>query len=324
MMNTDLQINAKIKNASTVAIAAHIRPDGDAIGSVLGLGLALENAGKKVQYLFPDGIPTRFHFLPGAKNFTKKIEAPVDLAIAVDCADKARMGGIFDSLQVNINIDHHKTNTHFGEINLIEPECAATAEVLTKHIPAWGLTLSSDVANALLCGILTDSQGFATSNTTPSTLRYTAVLVDAGANLHYMYAKTITEKDFQSVRLWGCGLSKIKYEGGVVWSTLTQADRKVSNYQGNDDADLVNFMSTIIDGHVYVLLNEQQNGQTKVSWRSNPDIDVSILAEEFGGGGHHSAAGAEIKDAINRAERSVIERTKSFIEDYFEHVANPT
>jgi phosphoesterase RecJ-like protein len=323
-MNTDLQINAKIKNASTIAIAAHIRPDGDAIGSVLGLGLALENAGKKVQTLFPDGIASRFQFLPGAKNITKKIELPVDLTIAVDCADLTRMGGIFDDRKVDINLDHHKTNTRFGEINLVEPECAATAELITKHLPVWGLTLTEDSASALLCGVLTDSQGFSTSNTTPSTLRYTSVLVDAGANMHDVYAKTLTEKDYQSVRLWGCGLSKINFEGGVVWTTITQADRKESNYQGNDDADLVNFMSTIVEGKVYVLLNEQLNGQTKVSWRSKPDIDISILAGEFGGGGHTSAAGAEIKDTINRAERSVIERTKSFIEDYFEHDINPS
>jgi bifunctional oligoribonuclease and PAP phosphatase NrnA len=324
MMNTDLEINIKIKNATTIAVAAHVRPDGDAIGSVLGLGLALENAGKKVQYLFPDGIPTRFQFLPGAKNITKKIEAPVDLAIAVDSADLERTGGVFEDRQVDICLDHHKTNTRYADTNLVEPECAATAELITKHLPAWGIELTADAANALLCGVLTDSQAFATSNTTPSTLRYTAALVDAGANLYKVYAKTITEKDYQSVRLWGCGLSNIKNEGGVIWTTITQADRKKSNYQGNDDADLVNFMATVQEGYVYVLLNEMQNGHTKISWRSKPDIDVSVLAEEFGGGGHTSAAGAEIKDAINRAERSVIERTKTFIEDYFEHGINPS
>ena len=150
MMNTDLQINAKIKNASTIAIAAHTRPDGDAIGSVLGLGLALENAGKKVQYLFPDGIPTRFHFLPGAKNLTKKLETPVDLVIAVDSADIERTGGVFGDRQVDICLDHHKTNTRYGEINLVEDECAATAELITKHLPAWNIPLTEDAANALL------------------------------------------------------------------------------------------------------------------------------------------------------------------------------
>ncbi|MBI9048514.1 MAG: bifunctional oligoribonuclease/PAP phosphatase NrnA [Anaerolineaceae bacterium] len=324
MMNTDQQIHAKIKKAQTIAIAAHIRPDGDAIGSVYGLGIALQEAGKSVQYLFPDGIATRFHFISGAKNFTKKLETHVDLTITVDCADLERCGGVFGDRKIDINLDHHKTNTHFAEINLVAPECAATAELLTRQMPAWGLSISQQSATALMCGILTDSQGFATNNTTSATLRYTSVLMDAGANLNDIYDKTLTEKDMKSVRLWGCGLSKIKFEGGVVWTTITQADRKETNYSGNDDADLVNFMANIADGYVYLLFNEQQNGETKISWRSKPDIDVSVLAEEYGGGGHPSAAGAEIKDSINRVEARVLERTKLFIEEYFEHVINPS
>ncbi len=143
-------------------------------------------------------------------------------------------------------------------------------------------------------------------------------------NLPEIYAKVITEKDYQSVRLWGQGLSKIKIDGGVAWTTITQADRKVTNYQGNDDADLVNFMATITEAKVCLLFNEQQNGQTKISWRSKPEIDISILAAEFGGGGHPSAAGAEIKDTINRVQKMVLEKTINFTEVNFEQNVNPS
>jgi len=324
VINTNQQIHDKIKQAITIAIATHIRPDGDAIGSVLGLGLALQGAGKNVQYVFPEGIPGRFHFLPGVECIIKSYTVPADLTILVDCADLSRSGGVFGDQVIDINIDHHKTNTKFAQINLIEDKCAATAEILTKHIPTWGLALSKSAATALLTGILTDSQGFSTSNTTAHTLRYAAVLMDAGVNLPEVYAKTITEKDFQSVRLWGQGLSKIKVEGGVAWTSITQADRKETNYQGNDDADLVNFMATITEAKVCLLFNEQHNGHTKVSWRSKPEIDISILAAEFGGGGHPSAAGAEIKDTINRVQKVVLEKTLNFIEVNFGQNIDPS
>lgn len=323
MMTTNEQIHDKIKSASRIAVATHIRPDGDAIGSALGLGLALQALGKEVQFVFPDSIPARFQYIPGADQYTKKLELPVDLTFLVDCADLDRSGGAFGERPVDINIDHHKTNTRFAGINLVEPEAAATAEILTKHMPEWGLSISKPVADALLVAILTDSQGFATTNTTAATLRYTAVLVDQGASMASDYAKAITEKDYLSVRLWGLSLSKIKQEGGVIWTTITLADRKEANYQGNDDADLVNFMATITDAKICLLFNEQQNGQTKVSWRSKPEYDVSILAMEFGGGGHRSAAGAEIKDTLNRAQRSVLEKTIKFLEDNFEQSINP-
>jgi bifunctional oligoribonuclease and PAP phosphatase NrnA len=324
MMNTNEQIHDKIKQAERIAVAAHIRPDGDAIGSVLGLGLALKEQGKTVQFVFPDSIPTRFQFLPGADCITKKLEVPIDLAILVDCADLERSGGVFGERVVDINIDHHKTNTNFACLNLIDPFAAATAEILTKHLPEWGLFLSKSVADALLTGVVTDSQGFATSNTTSATLRFAGVLVDAGAALASIYAKVVTEKDFHSARLWGLGLSKLKQEGGVVWTSITQADRKETNYQGNDDADLVNLMATITEAKVCLLFNEQQNGHTKISWRSKPEIDISILAEEFGGGGHRSAAGAEIKDTLNRTQTSVLDRTKKYLEENFEQSINPS
>jgi phosphoesterase RecJ-like protein len=322
--NTNQQIHDRIKQADTIAIATHIRPDGDAIGSVLGLGLALQEAGKKVQFVFPDGIPGRFQYLSGIEHITKTYVLPVDLFILVDCADLGRSGGVFGERLIDINIDHHKTNTNFALINLVEDKSAASAEIITNHIPEWGLTLSDASAAALLLGILTDSQGFSTSNTTSATLRYAAVLMDAGVNLPKIYAKAITEKDFQSVRLWGQGLSKLKIEGGVAWTTITQADRKETNYQGNDDADLVNFMATITEAKVCLLFNEQQNSQTKVSWRSKPEIDISILAAEFGGGGHPSAAGAEIRDTINRVQKMVLEETKKFIEVNFEQSIDPS
>ncbi len=181
VMNTNQQIHDKIKQAETIAIATHIRPDGDAIGSVLGLGLALQEAGKKVQYIFPDGIPGRFQYLSGIEHITKTYALPIDLFILVDCADLGRSGGVFGDHLVDINIDHHKTNTNFAVINLIEDKSAASAEIITKHLPEWGLTISPTSAAALLMGILTDSQGFSTSNTTAETLRFAAVLMDAGS-----------------------------------------------------------------------------------------------------------------------------------------------
>ena len=157
-------------------ITTHLRPDGDAVGSLLGLGLALEGAGKTVRMVSLDGIPSTFRHLPGSGRVLKKPEGPYDLTIAVDCADHTRAGNIFDGLgKPGLNIDHHITNDKFAEINLIEAEQAATCAIVFDHLAEWGLALTPDIASALLTGIITDTLGFRTTSTTPHVLRQAAV-----------------------------------------------------------------------------------------------------------------------------------------------------
>lgn len=315
----DTQLIGEIKNrlaaAQHVLVASHVRPDGDAVGSLLGLGLALQEAGKSVQMVLADGVPSSFKYLAGSELVQKEIKGEHDTFITVDCADFRRTGKIFQSLgQPDINIDHHITNEKFGKLNLIEGEEVATAAVLTNHLAEWGLKVSQPVAAALLTGVITDTLGFRTSNTTPESLRQAATLMESGVNMPEIYMRALVYKTFPAARYWGAGLSSLQNKHGIVWGTLTLADRKTAGYSGNDDADLINMISAIDGNKVGMIFVEQSDHKVKISWRAiDPSVDVSQVAKRFNGGGHAAAAGADIEGALSEVQAEVLKVTREML-----------
>ncbi len=313
------QITGDIKNrlaaAKNIVIASHVRPDGDAIGGLLGLGLALRDAGKSVQMILADGVPSSFKYLEGSELVKKQVSGEHDTFITVDCADFKRTGKIFENFgQPDINIDHHKTNEKFGKINLIEAEEVATSAILTKHLPEWGLKITQPIAAALLGGIITDTLGFRTSNTTPESLRQAATLMEFGVDMTEIYMRTLVTKTFHAARYWGAGLTSLQSKHEIVWGTLTMADRKAAGYSGNDDADLINMISAI-DGHkVGMVFVEQGDHHVKISWRALvAGVDVSQVAKYFQGGGHAAAAGADIAGALSEVQKEVLAKTREML-----------
>ncbi len=311
------EIRKAIEQANEIGIASHVRPDGDAVGSVLGLGLALQNAGKKVQMVLRDGVSNTFRHLPGSDQIKKKIEGDCDLIIALDVSDKVRLGDEMQPLQIGICIDHHVTNEHFAKINLVEPEAVATCAILAELLPKIGLTIDQAVASALLTGILSDSIGFRTSNTEAKALRIAADLMDKGAVIHDLYNKALVNRPFEATKYWGYALEKLERSNGLVWTTLTLEDRTNAGYPLNDDADLTNILSSIEPMDIAVLFIEQKADLVKVSWRARSGLDVSGIAHMMGGGGHHAAAGAEcagslaeVKDKVLKATTDYLKRTK--------------
>ena len=308
------EIRKSIEQAEKIAIASHIRPDGDAIGSLLGLGLALQDMGKQVQMVMVDGIPPSFHHLFGHEKVRRSMRGPVDLRISVDSSDYERLGGAFQGEPVDINIDHHITNLNYGRINLVEPETVATAEVVAKYLAAeWGLPMSIHVAEALITGIVTDSIGFRTSNVTPESMRTTAWLMEQGANLHELYSRGLVYRSISEARYWGAGLNRLQQEDGLIWTVLTLDDRKAIGYNRNDDAELNTLLSSIQEADISVLLIEQKDNRVKVSWRARPGIDVSQVALSFGGGGHPAASGADISGSLEEILPKVLEATKKVL-----------
>jgi bifunctional oligoribonuclease and PAP phosphatase NrnA len=312
-MNNELNlaISQRITEAKSVVVVSHIRPDGDSIGSILGLGLALQNAGKLVQMIIPDGVPASFRHLPGSDRIIRHPSAPFDLVIVVDCSDLQRVGGALNGIvKPDITIDHHITNLEFGVLNLVDPKAVATSAILAKNIPYWGLTIDPSISAALLTGIISDSLGFRTSNMNPEALRLAADLVEKGANLPELYQQALSNHTYEALRYWGKGLSRLQREDGLVWSSLTLSDRSAVEYYNNDDADLVNILSTIDDVEMVVLFIEQKGNQVKISWRSKPGIDVSQIALQFGGGGHPAASGAEVSGSLEEVQKSVLDTTR--------------
>jgi phosphoesterase RecJ-like protein len=309
-----ITIRDQLKTAHRVLVISHQRPDGDAIGSLLAVGLALLSAGKEVQMVLKDGIPDNFRFLDGSELISTKPNGKVDYIIVVDSAEIERTDTELNYDVPDLNIDHHKTNTHFGLINLVESDAVATAEIITRYLPDFGFRISQPIANALLTGILTDTIGFRTANVNPHVLRMSANLMEMGGNLTEIYLKTITEQSLASARYWGAGLSKIKMEDGLVWTTLSLSDRQTARYPARDDADLVKVLSAVEGAKIAVILTEQTGGYVKISWRlcndADPDLDVSDIAQRFGGGGHKAAAGADVKGKLDEVLVKVLEETK--------------
>ncbi|MEK6256032.1 MAG: DHH family phosphoesterase [Chloroflexota bacterium] len=320
-MDNDLvtKLRNKIDSATNIQIISHIRPDGDAISSIIAFGLALIEVGKQVQMISSDGVPTALRYLPDWNQINKKISEPVDLIIALDCADRERLGsGIDSETNIDVCIDHHITNTNFADLNLVVPDAVATCAILARLIPELGIQITPSIAEALLVGILADSQGFRTLNTNAEALRTAADIVELGANLPDLYFRTLVNRSFEATRYWGAGLGKLQSDNGVVWTRLSLDDRKKANYHGKDDADLINVLSAINEMQIAVIFVEQDPQKVKVSWRGSDGVDVASIAAQFGGGGHVAAAGAMIEGTLDEVQKIVIKTTQKIFEQVSE------
>jgi phosphoesterase RecJ-like protein len=310
----DKLIKEKLTNAQQIGITAHIRPDGDAIGAVLGLGLSLIAAGKTVEMVLRDGVSQSFRHLEGHELVTRQFKEECDLFVVLDCSDLKRTGGVLEDKKIGIAIDHHITNENFAEVNLTVPGAVATCEILAERLPRWGLPINTAVARALLTGIISDSIGYRTSNTTSKSLRLSADLMDLGANISDLYNKALIYRSYAATNYWGYALARLQHEDNLVWTSLTLQDRANAGYTGNDDADLTNILSSIDPLDVAVLFVEQKADLTKVSWRARPGLDISGLAASFGGGGHPAAAGAEINGTLAEVQAKILDATKNFLD----------
>ncbi|HJR81296.1 MAG TPA: DHH family phosphoesterase [Anaerolineales bacterium] len=308
-------IKERLAKSNNVVIASHVRPDGDAVGSLLGLGLTLQDAGKSVQMVLVDGISSAYSHLEGSELVVREPNMEHDTFISVDCADFKRLGKVFENFgPPDINIDHHKTNEKFGKLNLIEAEEVATAAILTKHLPEWGYKITKPIAAALLTGIITDTLGFRTANTNPSALRTCADLMETGVDMPDIYMKSLIRKSFPAARYWGAGLSSLEQKNGIVWATLTLEDRERAGYRANDDADLINMISAIDGNKVGMIFVEQDDNHVKISWRAlEPGVDVSPMAKHFKGGGHAAAAGADIPGTLTEVRPLVLKTTEEML-----------
>ncbi len=302
----------RIAQAEKILVVSHVKPDGDAVGSVLGIGNALINAGKQVEMILEDGLPARYKFMVGSNRIARRMKNEPDLVIAVDCGDRHRFGRVDDEIkEVDINIDHHPTNTSYGRVNLLKPNAASTTQILAEILEDLDLEINKDIAEALLAGLITDTIGYRTVSTSADALRVSADLMGFGLSIHDIYEKALTGKSFISVKYWGAGLSKIQMDGEIAWTTLTEIDRIATGYPGRDDADLVNLLSSIKEVSVIMTFIEQNAEEVKVSWRAKNGYDVSKLAEKFGGGGHKAAAGASIHGTMEEVTEKVLEATQA-------------
>ena len=313
-----IQARTLLASAKHVCVVSHHNPDGDALGSMLGLTLALQAAGINATPTLADDITPRFDTLPGRASITAAIPPTADVLVAVDAADFARLGKLCAGIsQVHLNIDHHLSNTRFGKINLIDSGSAATAQYLAELLPALQLPLTTETATCLLAGIVTDTLGFRTTNTTPTTLAICQQLITAGAPLADVYDRTLHRRSLAALRLWGDSIKQIEQRDGLVHTSVTLASKAANGYGGTGDGDVVTLLTALENNDVAVVFVEHAAGEVKVSWRANTGFNVANVAAIFGGGGHAAASGANLQNTtLAEARALVVARTAAALREW--------
>lgn len=301
-----------ILEARCILACSHFRPDGDAIGSLLAIGWALERLGKIYTLVCPHATPLKYRFLSGWERITQGLAPSLDydLVIALDTASLDRFGdlapGIGDLDVPMLVVDHHATNTRFGTFNRVEPGASATTEVVFSLLRELDLQLDATVATHLLTGIVTDTLGFRTSSTSLRTMETVLELVRVGAPLSTVSEWALNRRPLSALRLWASVLPDVQRQDHVVWGEIPLDVRRASGYGEGDDADLVEFLATVEEAHVAAIFYEREDGTVKLSLRSRPGTDVAAVAKQLGGGGHEQAAGATLEGPLELARLRVL------------------
>jgi phosphoesterase RecJ-like protein len=328
-MPTSQQIQQAIGQAEHILVITHIGPDGDAFGSLTAIGQALAQWGKQATLVCDDPIPGRFRYLPLAeavKTTAGGGAAYYDLVIAVDCGDEKRMGQVYANLPAPlpflINIDHHITNTYFGNINFVNPEATSSAEMLYLLFREWDVIITADIALSLLTGLVTDTLGFRTMGVSARTLRIGSELMDAGADLNLVTTQGLKLKPMSTLRLWQAGLNKMKLERGLIWASLSREELKALGHTSSSSGGLVNLMSDVDQAAISAVLLEMPDGTIQVGFRCHPPYSVSELALNLGGGGHPLAAGCNLPGPLAAAELLVVKMSKEAISQQQAQLSN--
>ena len=310
-----------IGEAEELALACHIGPDGDALGSMLALAIAATGAGKRVVASFgtPFVVPSSLGFLPGADHLVAPGEYPDSpgLMVVFDAGSADRLGELAANAgraEVLVVLDHHVTNEGFGDIAIVDSGAAATGEIVFRVIKALGWPVTPDVAQCLLTALITDTGRFQYSNTSPETLEIAAGLVAAGAQPAEISRHVYEEAPFGYLRVAGTALSRAKLDAdvGVVSTVVTQEDLKIAGIDWTDADNLIDTLRIAVEADVAVLAKSHDDGKVKVSLRSRGLTDVGSLAVAMGGGGHRLAAGF----TVDGDPHEVIDKVISMIGDH--------
>jgi bifunctional oligoribonuclease and PAP phosphatase NrnA len=303
---------AMIQEARHVLVICHVDPDGDAIGSLLGMGWFLQALDKEHVLACAGVEPSKMRFLPHTRPIVTSSAANHDLIVTLDCNSLDRLGSVISNPSLAglpiVNIDHHVTNTLFGQVNWIDSRAAATAEMIYRLAPALGVTVSQQAATCLLTGIVTDTWAFRTPNTTARTMAITMEAMSAGAPLNDIVYRTIETRTFAGLRLWALVINKAELKDGVVWAEVTQEDFRSAGSNREGQNGLVNLLLSAKESRVAVVLTETPEHTIDVSIRSQPGLDVSATAVRLGGGGHPQAAGLTLRTTMAEA-RALVQAT---------------
>lgn len=305
----------EIKKANKIVILTHENPDGDAIGSSLGLSLALKQLDKEVDVIIPE-FPKIFEFLPDTENIQKESDIEIyDLAIALDCSDIQRLNGFakyFEDAKVKIVIDHHGKNKMFGDYNYVDPVAPACAQILIAMLEYFNIDITKEIGTCLIAGIITDTGGFRYSGVTTETFEFASWILSKGINISEIYRKVLQTKTKTNFELTKLAMERMEFleNDKISYTYITKEDEEEIGTQHGDHEGLVEIGRDIEGVEVSVFIREAEKGY-KVSLRSNEYVDVADVCFMFGGGGHLRAAGCTINGTLEQVKQKILSELKT-------------
>ena len=313
------EIAAKLKGLKSALIFSHNRPDGDTVGSATALKTALESLGIKADLVCEAAIPEKLKIVKNADGYLlpHSVVGSYDAHIAVDCSVESMFGehsfALYGKNKLKINVDHHISNSRHGDMNYVE-QTAACAEIIYKLIVALGVTVSKDMADCLLLGIISDTGGFMHSNVTENTLFTAANLAHAGGDVHVISQNLFKSQPKARAKLYARVISNMRYYLDDRFAVLVITKKDLAEAGATDDMTegFIDFPMTIKSVEVGVSLMETADKRYKVSFRSRGKVNVNEIAAIYGGGGHILASGAVIngylEDIIDKIRYNVQQR----------------
>lgn len=312
-------IMEEVKKAENIVILTHETPDGDAIASSLAMKVALKQLGKNADVIIRE-IPKIFDFLPYREEI--KADSQIkeyDLAIALDCATFKRLDAneYFEKAKQTIVIDHHGSNTMYGEINFVNPVSPACCQILIGMFQYFDINIDKELGTCVLTGIITDTGGFKYSGVTAETFEFTADLLQKGVNVSSIYQRVLDTKTKANFELMRRTLDRMEFleDGKVTFTYITNKDLEEVNAGIGDHEGLVEIGRDVEGVEVSVFIRQKDNEENtyKISMRSNHYVNVSDVCLMFGGGGHEKAAGAVLQGSLEQVKQKVMNELRKVL-----------
>lgn len=307
MEDTYKNIWETVLTAKHSLLISHKKPDGDTLGAMLAFSNALDSVGAAHTRFCVDEMPAPYRFMPGSysvmSDARRALFARPDVVILFDAGDLV-FAGVQELVArilpkpTIINIDHHHTNSLFGDINAVVTDAASTTEVVHRLLCANNIFIEQSIATCLMTGLCTDTGNFTNPATTTSALKLGGELLARGAKFGSIFRALWKNKSVGSLKLWGIALERLRFKGEVATTALFERDLKECGSDEEATEGISNFLSAVLNVPIILVLRETADGKIKGSFRTTIDRDVSALAVSYGGGGHKKAAGFMISGKI--------------------------
>jgi bifunctional oligoribonuclease and PAP phosphatase NrnA len=301
-----------LRRGRRFAVASHARPDGDAVGSMLACGMMLAQMDKQTELVTADPVPLIYRGLPCASSIrqTQRVDGEYDAVILLECdgLTRCRLGGL--ERRFLVNIDHHVSAREFADVNWIDTDACAVAEMVYRLARAAGVTVTAEMAACLYTGVLTDTGSFCYEGTDVHAFEMARELVRCGADPAKLARDVYFSNPLSKMTLLGAALNNLRRDGRLAWLWVTNADMQRTGAAEEDCEGIVNYAIAIAGVEAAVLLRELPDRRVRLSLRSKGSVDVARIAASFGGGGHLHAGGCTLEGPLSFAMDQILETVR--------------